>query len=117
MQTNRKHNSKSVYSLDESAFLAGIRRSRMEVKIDILQAIKEGAGRPTHIMYRSNLSWSVMQGFIRTLEIQGLVKTEASERKKRYLLTEKGERVLKTYLSMRTQFDAIAPIPVIKQSK
>ncbi len=88
----------------------------MEVKIDILQAIKEGAGRPTHIMYRSNLSWSVMQGFIRTLELQGLVRTEASERKKRYLLTEKGERVLKTYLSVRTQFDALSPLPIIQES-
>ncbi len=87
----------------------------MEVKIDILQAIKEGAGRPTHIMYRSNLSWSVMQGFIKTLEIQGLVQTDASERKKRYILTEKGERVLKTYLSMRTQFDSMIPVPVIQE--
>lgn len=104
-----------MLGVDESAFLAGVRRSRMEVKIDILQAIKEGAGRPTHIMYRSNLSWSVMQGFIKTLEIQGLVQTDASERKKRYILTEKGERVLKTYLSMRTQFDSMIPVPVIQE--
>jgi predicted transcriptional regulator len=89
----------------------------MEVKIDILQAIKEGAGRPTHIMYRSNISWSVLQGFIKTLEIQGLVRTETSERKKRFLLTEKGERVLKTYLSVRTQIDALTAAPLIHQVK
>jgi predicted transcriptional regulator len=99
--------------LDESTLLAGVRRSRMEVKIDILLAIKEGAGRPTHIMYRSNLSWTVMQGFIRTLEVQGLVRTETIERKKTYLLTEKGERVLKTYLSVRKQIDELKPIPLI----
>jgi predicted transcriptional regulator len=87
------------------------------VKIDILQAIKEGAGRPTHIMYRSNISWSVLQGFIKTLEIQGLVRTETSERKKRFLLTEKGERVLKTYLSVRTQIDALTAAPLIHQVK
>jgi predicted transcriptional regulator len=104
-----------VFSVDDSAFLAGVRRSRMEVKIDILQAIKEGAGRPTHIMYRSNLSWSVMQGFIKTLEIQGLVQTDTTERKKTYLLTEKGERVLKTYLSVRTQFDSKMPVPIIQE--
>jgi predicted transcriptional regulator len=102
--------------MDESAFLAGVRRSRLEVKIAILQAIKEGAGRPTHIMYKSNLSWSVLQGFVKNLEIQGLVRTEASERKKTYLLTEKGERVLKTYLSMRTQFDSLAPVPIIQRN-
>jgi predicted transcriptional regulator len=99
--------------LDESTLLAGVRRSRMEVKIDILLAIKEGAGRPTHIMYRSNLSWTVMQGFIRTLEVQGLVRTETIERKKTYLLTEKGERVLKTYLSVRKRIDELKPIPLI----
>ncbi len=89
----------------------------MEVKIDILQAIKEGAGRPTHIMYRSNLSWSVMQGFIKTLEIQGLVRTESAERKKRYILTEKGERVLKTYLSVRQQFDVMVAVPLLQQRR
>jgi predicted transcriptional regulator len=82
----------------------------MEVKLDILLAIKEGAGRPTHIMYRSNLSWSVMQGFIRSLEVQGLIKTEEKERKRRYVLTEKGERVLKTYESVRTQLNLITPL-------
>ena len=80
----------------------------MEVKLDILLAIKEGAGRPTHIMYRSNLSWSVMQGFIRSLETQGLVTTEEQERKKRFVLTEKGERVLRTYESVRTQLKLVA---------
>lgn len=82
----------------------------MEVKLDILLAIKEGAGRPTHIMYRSNLSWSVMQGFIRSLEVQGLVKTEEKERKRKYILTEKGERVLKTYESVRTQLNLVTPL-------
>jgi predicted transcriptional regulator len=82
----------------------------MEVKLDILLAIKEGAGRPTHIMYRSNLSWSVMQGFIRSLEVQGLIKTEEKERKRKYVLTEKGERVLKTYESVRTQLNLITPL-------
>ena len=45
----------------------------MEVKIDILQAIADGSGRPTHIMYRSNLSWAVLRGVINVLELQGLV--------------------------------------------
>lgn len=83
----------------------------MEVKIDIMQAISEGAGRPTHIMYRSNLSWSVMQNFIHSMEIQGLVVTKDSEGRKSYVLTEKGQRVLQTYTSVRKQLDTLAPIP------
>lgn len=96
--------------MEETTFPAGSRRSRLELKIDIMQAIKEGAGRPTHIMYRSNLSWSVMQGFIRSLESQGLVRTDESGPKKRYMLTEKGERVLKTYESVRNQLDLVSPL-------
>lgn len=83
----------------------------MEVKIDVMQAIAEGAGRPTHIMYRSNLSWSVMQNFIRSMEVQGLVVTRELEGRKSYALTEKGKRVLSTYISVKSQLEMLEPIP------
>ena len=78
----------------------------MEVKIDILQAISEGAGRPTHIMYRSNLSWAVMRNFIKTLEEQGLVNSTVVEGRKNYVLTQKGIRVLDTYSNVRKQLES-----------
>jgi predicted transcriptional regulator len=84
----------------------------MEVRIDIMQAIAEGAGRPTHIMYRSNLSWSIMQTFIRTLEQQGLIVRNDIDGKKNYTLTEKGFRVLRTYLSVRQQLEISTPVPL-----
>ncbi|MGI0091889.1 MAG: winged helix-turn-helix domain-containing protein [Nitrososphaerales archaeon] len=41
------------------------RRSRFETKYDILKAIKqEGEARPTHFMYKANVSWTVMQNFL-----------------------------------------------------
>lgn len=86
----------------------------MEVKIDIMKAIAEGAGRPAHIMYRSNLSWSVMRGFINVLELQGLIRTNDVEGRRNYTLTDKGVRVLQTYLSVRKQLDMaeVAPVPL-----
>ncbi|HYB05081.1 MAG TPA: winged helix-turn-helix domain-containing protein [Nitrososphaerales archaeon] len=78
----------------------------MEVKIDILQAIAEGAGRPTHIMYRSNLSWAVMRNFIKVLEEQGLVSSNVVEGRKNYILTQKGTRVLETYSNVRKQLES-----------
>ena len=84
----------------------------MEVEIDIMQAISDGAGRPTHIMYRSNLSWSVMQSFIRSMESQGLLVIRVAEGRKSYALTEKGQRVLETYHSVKKQLDIVAPIVV-----
>lgn len=98
-----------MYMMDERQS-SGARRSKMEVKIDIMQAIAEGAGRPTHIMYRSNLSWAVMRSFIRLLESQGLVLSSRVEGKKNYVLTEKGERVLKTYTSVRNQLESLVPL-------
>jgi predicted transcriptional regulator len=77
----------------------------MEVKIDILQAISEGAGRPTHIMYRSNLSWAVMRNFIKGLEEQNLVISTVVEGRKNFILTPKGIRVLNTYANVRKQLE------------
>lgn len=93
--------------------LAAPRRSRMEVKIDILQAIADGSGRPTHIMYRSNLSWAVMRGVMKNLEQQGLVISSEVEGRRNYVLTEKGHRVLETYRTVKTQLESM---PVLVQS-
>ncbi|MHB8566540.1 MAG: winged helix-turn-helix domain-containing protein [Nitrososphaerales archaeon] len=95
----------------DNFWVSGSRRSRMEVKIDIMQAISEGVGRPAHIMYRSNLSWSIMQSFITILEKQGLINSSEVYGKRSYTLTEKGVRVLQTYLSVRKQLD-MSPVPL-----
>ncbi|MHB1867994.1 MAG: winged helix-turn-helix domain-containing protein [Nitrososphaerales archaeon] len=77
------------------------RRSRMETYCDIIKAIGGGAEKPTHIMYRANLSWTVMQGYIRSLEGQGLVQAQDDEGKRLYQLTERGFGLLKQYLSIK----------------
>jgi predicted transcriptional regulator len=92
--------------------LTAPRRSRMEVKIDILQAIADGSGRPTHIMYRSNLSWAVMRGVMKVLEQQGLVICKEIEGRRSYVLTEKGSRVLETYRSVKSQLESV---PILMQ--
>jgi predicted transcriptional regulator len=92
--------------------LTAPRRSRMEVKIDILQAIADGSGRPTHIMYRSNLSWAVMRGVMKVLEQQGLVISKEIEGRRSYVLTEKGSRVLETYRSVKNQLESV---PILMQ--
>lgn len=73
----------------------------METYCDIIKAIGGGAEKPTHIMYRANLSWTVMQGYIRSLEGQGLVQAQDDEGKRLYQLTERGFGLLKQYLSIK----------------
>jgi len=73
----------------------------METYCDIVKAIGAGAEKPTHIMYRANLSWTVMQGYIKDLEMQGLVSSNESDGKRLYKLTEKGFILLKQYVSIK----------------
>ena len=74
----------------------------METFGDILRAIGAGAEKPTHIMYKANLSWSVLQTYIKLLEAQHLVITSNSEQGKRlYRLSDKGFQLLNQFLSIR----------------
>jgi predicted transcriptional regulator len=77
------------------------RRSKMETYCDIVKAIGAGAEKPTHIMYRANLSWTVMQGYIKDLETQELVTSQESDGKRLFKLTEKGFMLLKQYVSIK----------------
>ncbi len=74
------------------------RRSRMETYCDILRIIASGAERPTHIMYKANLSWAVMQLDIKSLEAMGLIVMKLNEGKRLYHLSSKGFQVLQDFL-------------------
>ena len=78
-----------------------VRRSRLETMFDILKTIASGTERPTHIMYRANLSWKVMQLYMRNLETQGMVEPIDEQGRRIYRLTEKGFRLLEQFNSVR----------------
>ena len=80
------------------------RRSRLETKYDILKAIKqEGEARPTHIMYKANVSWTVMQEFLKDLEAQSLITISSPRSGHRmYMLTGKGFECLETLVMARS---------------
>ena len=78
-----------------------LRRSRLETSMDILRAIGAGAQRPTHIMYKANLSWVVMQEYMINLEQRGLVASVSDKEKREYGLTQKGFELLGHINSIR----------------
>ncbi len=45
-----------------------LRRSHLEVRMDILSCIKAGADKPTQIMYKANLSWTALKDHLSVLE-------------------------------------------------
>ena len=73
------------------------RRSKMEIYIDILRVVSDGNHKPTHIMYRANLSWERLKGYLKFLSSQGLLTNVQKAKGTRYELTEKGRELLKYF--------------------
>ena len=91
------------------------RRSRLEIYLDVLWAIKSGIRKPTRIMYEANLSWKPLQKILDSMVSQGLVeKMDASNnRDKRtntvFGITQKGENII-NYFNRGKEFLKIEEI-------
>jgi len=74
------------------------RRSQLEIRLNILSAVKDGVDKPTRIMYAANMSWKPVQRILSHLVEQGLLEvrmnTESRQSKRRYVLTDKGANVI-----------------------
>ena len=73
------------------------RRSKMEVRIDIIQASSMRPLRPTHIMKAANISYNELKLIIDDLERRGLIKLETTIGGKYYQSTSEGLRLLEEY--------------------
>jgi predicted transcriptional regulator len=72
----------------------GSKRSRIEIYLDVLQAIRKGIFKPTRIMYRTNLSWKPLMQILGTMMEQELITSEELGSHITYKITEKGMNVL-----------------------
>lgn len=85
------------------------RRSRLELIFDILIAIQNKGGKikPTHLMYKSNLSHKLLNNYLEELMGKELVaiEEEFSRKKKNstkmVIITDKGLGFLEEYRRMR----------------
>ncbi len=73
------------------------RRSRVELYIDILQAIANGQESPARIVYAANLSYDRVVKCLDFLEEQNLIKRSSDTKKRRYKVVSKGMDVLKYF--------------------
>ena len=75
------------------------KRDRLQVIHDILKAIqdKNGKIKPTHILYKSNLSHQMMEEYLNELIEGGFVIENQSSSGKTYSLTQKGFNYLQQY--------------------
>ena len=75
------------------------KRSRLEVIYDILRVIRDRNGRikPTHILYRSNLSYQMMSDYLTELKEKEFIVEINQKKGKTYAITEKGLKYLQQY--------------------
>ncbi|MFQ6095396.1 MAG: winged helix-turn-helix domain-containing protein [Candidatus Bathyarchaeia archaeon] len=74
-----------------------VRRSQMEILIDILRAVADGKRKPTHIMYKANLSWTRLKRQLDFLTKQELLVNKVTEEGTIYKITPKGKEVLEYF--------------------
>lgn len=81
----------------------GRKRDRLEIIKDILNVIREKSGKikPTHILYKSNLSHQMMEEYLQELIKKGFIVEQPLSTKgkstKTYSITDKGIRFLDKY--------------------
>lgn len=77
------------------------RRSKLDIMMTVLGAIRDEVDKPTRIMYTANMSWNSTQKVFEDLLEQDLIfvteEPGLKRAKKRYHITEKGLNVLQYF--------------------
>jgi predicted transcriptional regulator len=79
------------------------RRSRLEIIYDLLKSImdKGGAIKPTHLLYKSNLSHNKLIEYTSELMEKGFMEERQKDGKKIYALTDKGAEYVTEFVRMK----------------
>jgi len=85
-----------------------MRRTRIEIINDMLLAMVKLGGRikPTHLMYKSNLSHALMKDYIAELTSKDLMKEAYDKGKRVFEITQKGRAFTLQFRKMKEFQDA-----------
>lgn len=77
----------------------GKRRTRVELLCDVLESIDTGVKKPTHILYKTNLSWTVLKDILEMLQMKEYIEKQeikkyATKTRVHYSLTNEGKDML-----------------------
>lgn len=88
-----------------------VRRSPMEMVCDILGVVSEGPTKPTHILYKANMSWKVLSSYLEYLLKRGLIqKEDQGGKRSTYILTKKGSAILQLYDGLRLSLNGTVSV-------
>lgn len=85
------------------------RRDRLDIIGDILKAIQDKGGKikPTHLLYKSNLSHEGMKRYVDELKVKMLINEEEDKNQnKHFIITDKGLKFLQDYRKIREFTDS-----------
>jgi predicted transcriptional regulator len=87
------------------------RRSKLNIQLEVLKAVREGVDKPTRIMYAANMSWNPVRKILDSLVDGGLLSvisnTVGKRTKRRFEITEKGVSVLNYFEGAKELVDII----------
>ncbi len=79
-----------------------IRRSKIQIYYDILRVIqRETEARPTHVLYKANLSYERSKKYLDQLIEEGFIGKIEKKGSMRYILTEKGHKFISEFIKVR----------------
>jgi predicted transcriptional regulator len=75
------------------------RRGRMDIIADILRSIQEKGGKikPTHLLYKSNLSHVKLKEYLSALSDKGMIEETILKGRKYIFMKEQGHKFLLEY--------------------
>ncbi len=79
---------------------APMRRSMLEVRMDILKVVAEGYSKPTHIMNKSNIAWVILQKNLTSLIASGFLLQSGEGSRVEYSITAQGMAALRDYSNL-----------------
>lgn len=85
------------------------RRDKLQIIYDVLNSIRSknaGKIKPTHLLYKSNLSHVRMKKYIEDLMVQGLIEEIFEKKQKMYSLTPKGFEFISEFSKIKEFTDS-----------
>ncbi len=83
-----------------------LRRSKLHVLVDMLRVVNENdVTRPTHILYKANLSHKLLKAYLEILVSNGFIEKITTQKNVNYKITDKGREFILQFRQMEKVAD------------